>query len=87
MEIGLLKNEYRPLQKAIKGLGPDGNQVNPGKIQKSKQPMNQSVEDRFQSQGHRADQEGHGIEDSHPLKGKDRGDQERNEDVVFELEI
>ncbi len=49
--------------------------------------MDQSVEDRFHGQSHRSNEQGDWVQDAHPLKGEDRGNQERNQDVVFEPEI
>jgi len=67
IEMGLPEGENRPLQEIIEGLRPDDDEINIRKIEKSKNAVNQSIEDRLHGQGHGADEEGNRVQDSHPL--------------------
>ena len=52
MKIGLPKSKDRLLREIVEWLGPDGNQIDVGIIEKRKQTVNQPVENRFHGQGH-----------------------------------
>ncbi len=69
----LLKGENEAAQEPVYGFRPHGDEFDIGEIEEGKQTVNPLVEDRLYSQCHGADEEGNWVDDSRPLKGKNRG--------------